>query len=110
MAAPQLAPATGPRPANTGPTPAEFVAAAQGLSPEMREQMIGRMVARASDAVASNAQDLGAWSRLVTGYRALGKSDEAVSALRRAKAALAGDQAALAELDALAKSLGIAPS
>jgi cytochrome c-type biogenesis protein CcmH len=110
MAAPQLAPATGPRPANTGPTPAEFVAAAQGLSPEMREQMIGRMVARASDAVASNAQDLGAWSRLVTGYRALGKSDDAVSALRRAKAALAGDQAALAELDALAKSLGIAPS
>lgn len=90
-----------------GPTPAEFVAAAQKLAPEMRAQMIGRMISKASDAVKQNPKDVSAWSRLVTGQTALGKSSEAKSALKDAMQALQGETAALTELDALSKSLGL---
>lgn len=90
-----------------GPTPAEFVAAAQKLAPEMREQMIGRMVAKATDAVKANPQDLAAWSRIVTGHAALGKRPDAKTALKDARQTLSGNAAALTELDALAKSLDL---
>jgi cytochrome c-type biogenesis protein CcmH len=91
-----------------GPTPAEFVAAAQKLAPEMREQMIGRMIGKAADAVKLNPSDFSAWSRLVTGYTALGKSAEAQTAFKQAQGALVKDQSALTELDALKKSLSLA--
>ncbi len=92
----------------SGPSPAEFVAAAQKLPPEMREQMIGRMITKATDAVKQNPKDVSAWSRVVTGQTALGKPSEAKSALKDARGAVAGDTSALSELDALAKTLGLA--
>jgi cytochrome c-type biogenesis protein CcmH len=104
---PVLAPAAGAAAGKAGPTPAEFVAAAQKLAPEMREQMIGRMIAKASDAIKQNPKDVAAWSRVVTGNSALGKSADAASALKEARQALAGDTGALTELDALGKSLGL---
>ena len=104
---PTLAPALDPKPDAGGPTPAQFVAAAQKLPAEMREQMIGRMVAKANDGVKLNPKDLSAWSRAVTGYAALGKTEEASTTLRNAQAALSSDQAALAELAALSASLGL---
>jgi len=107
MAAPVLAPASGPKPAGAGPTPAEFVAAAAGMPADMRELMMGRMIARASEIVKTAPKDATAWSRLVTGYKALGKSAEALDALKQARAATAGDRAAQTELEALAKSLGL---
>jgi cytochrome c-type biogenesis protein CcmH len=105
-----LASPSRPKAPGDGPTPAEFVAAAQGLPPEMREQMVGRMIARSDTAVAANPKDMAAWLRLVTGYRALGRSPEATEALKRARAALAGEPTALAELDALGKTLGLPAS
>jgi cytochrome c-type biogenesis protein CcmH len=104
---PVLAPATPDGAPRTGPTPAEFVAAAQKLPPEMREQMIGRMIAKSTDALKQNAKDVSAWSRLVTGQAALGKTGEAAAALKEAGAALVGDRAATSELDALRNSLGL---
>jgi cytochrome c-type biogenesis protein CcmH len=106
MTPPVLAPAAS-GPDGKGPTPAEFVAAAQKLSPEMREQMIGRMVAKATDAVKSNPQDVAAWSRIVTGHTALGKLPDAKTALKDARQTLSGNATALTELDALAKSLDL---
>ncbi len=111
MSAPVLAPAA-PKPnggtsEKAGPTPAEFVAAAAGMPADMREMMMGRMIARASETVKNSPKDAAAWSRLVTGYKALGKPTEATDALKQAKAALAGDPAAETELDALARSLGL---
>lgn len=111
---PVLAPAanaaTGaPSGSSAGPSPAEFVAAAKNLAPEMREQMIGRMVAKATAAIKDNPKDLSAWSRLVTGQAALGKSGDAQAALKEAKLALAGGGPALVEMDALGKSLGLTP-
>lgn len=107
MSAPVLAPASGPKPPGAGPTPAEFVAAAEKLPVEMRDMMLGRMISRATEAVKSAPQDAAAWSRIITGYKALGKTAEAAEALKQARAALSGDQAAQTELDALAKSLGL---
>lgn len=104
-----VAGASGQTGQRAGPTPAEFVAAAQKLAPEMREQMIGRMVAKGQDAVKQNSKDIAAWSRIVTGYAALNKSAEAKTTLQSARDALSGDSAALTELDALAKTLSLAP-
>jgi cytochrome c-type biogenesis protein CcmH len=107
---PQLAsPVPGATGQRAGPTPAEFVAAAQKLAPEMREQMIGRMVAKGQDAVKQNPKDIAAWSRIVTGYAALNKSDEAKTTLQSAKVAVTGDTTALTELEALAKTLSLTP-
>lgn len=106
MTPPVLAPAAS-GPDGKGPTPAEFVAAAQKLAPEMREQMIGRMVTKATDAVKANPQDVAAWSRIVTGHTALGKLPDAKMALKDARQTLSGNAAALTELDALAKSLNL---
>lgn len=103
---PVLAPAAS-GPDGKGPTPAQFVAAAQKLAPEMREQMIGRMVAKATDAVKANPQDVAAWSRIVTGHAALGKLPDAKTALKDARQTLSGNAAALTELEALAKSLDL---
>jgi cytochrome c-type biogenesis protein CcmH len=111
MAAPVLAPASGTGTGDkAGPTPAEFVAAAKTLQREMRELMIGRMVSKARDALKQNPKDVSAWSRVVTGHMALGKPADAEATLKDARAGLVGDPAALAEFDALAKSLGLSPS
>ena len=90
------------------PSPSEFVAAAQKLAPEMRELMIGsRMIPKARDAVKQNPKDWAAWSRIVTGFAAIGKSGEALSALKEARSAAGGDAAGLAQLETLAKDLGL---
>ena len=111
MTPPVLAPAAAGLPVSgpdaKGPTPAQFVAAAQKLAPEMREQMIGRMIAKATDIVKANPQDIAAWSRIVTGHAALGKRPDAKSALKDARQTLSGNAAALGELDALAISLDL---
>lgn len=104
---PTLAPVSGGSADAKGPTPAEFVAAAQKLAPQMREQMIGRMIAKATDAVKETPLDVAAWSRIVTGHTALGKPDDAKSALKDARNAVASNPAATTELDALAISLGL---
>jgi cytochrome c-type biogenesis protein CcmH len=99
--------AQGPNP-SAGPTPAEFVAAAQKLAPEMREAMIGgKMIPKARQAVSANPKDVAAWSRIVTGLMALGKSAEARTSLVEARNALTGDAPALAELESLAQAFGL---
>lgn len=108
VSAPVLSSAAGAKAPGAGPTPAEFVTAAERLPAEIREQMIGRMITRAAEAVKASPKDISAWTRLVTGYRALGRASDAASALKQARDALAGDQSAKTELDALASSLGLA--
>ena len=107
MTPPTLAPAASNGGDAKGPTPAQFVEAAKKLAPEMREQMIGRMVSKAADAVKQNPLDIAAWSRIVTGHAALDKPGEAKSALKEARQALSANPAATTELDALAVSLGL---
>lgn len=97
-----------PGPVRQDPSPAEFVAAAQKLAPELRDAMIGgRMIPKAEAAVKENAKDMAAWMRIVTGHVALGHAAEARQALADARHAAAGDASALAALDKLAAELGL---
>lgn len=103
---PELAPAGGTG-SGKGPSPAEFVAAAQKLAPEMRSVMIGKMITRATEAAVKDPKNAAIWTRIVTGHTALGNTTDAKAALQEARKALSADPAGLSELDALETSLGL---
>ncbi|HXF54117.1 MAG TPA: c-type cytochrome biogenesis protein CcmI, partial [Hyphomicrobiaceae bacterium] len=86
---------------------ADDVAAAAELPPEQRKLMVEQMVEGLARKLAQNGRDLAGWQRLLRSYTVLGRTDEAERALGRARAALAGDEAALAELNAFARRLGL---
>jgi len=69
--------------------------------------MIGAMVARLAKRLADQGGSADEWTRLVRAYTVLKQTDKAQEALASAHKALAGDPAALANLDATAKSLGL---
>ncbi len=52
-------------------------------------------------------RDLAGWQRLIRALTVLGRKDEAVAALGRARKSLADEPTALAALSDLAKSLGL---
>jgi cytochrome c-type biogenesis protein CcmH len=54
-----------------------------------------------------DGKDLGGWMQLVRAYVVLGRSQDATSALAQARGNFAGDEKSLAELEALAQSLGL---
>ncbi len=107
-------PARGPRlaagnsaatPADRGPS-ASDVAAAQAMSPEAQQEMIGKMVAGLAQRLKDNGLDLAGWQKLVRAYKVLGRDADARKALADARASFAGNAAALEEIGALARSLG----
>jgi cytochrome c-type biogenesis protein CcmH len=100
----RLAPGTGE--AGAGPS-ADDIAAAARLPPEQRAAMIARMVEGLAGRLAANGKDLAGWQRLLRSYTVLGEIDKAERALTDARAALAGDGAALTELNAFARRLGL---
>lgn len=83
-----------------GPTAADVNAAAQ-MSPEDRAKMIESMVGRLRDRLAASGGTIDEWERLVRAERNLGRDAEAEAAIAKARAAYAGDAAALARLDTL---------
>lgn len=89
-----------------GPS-ADDVAAASRMTPAERAAMIERMVEGLATRLKTNGKDLGGWLNLVRAYTVLGRRGDAVAALAEARGNLAGDGAALSELDALARSLGL---
>jgi cytochrome c-type biogenesis protein CcmH len=89
-----------------GPTAAD-VAAAGALNETERQQMIRGMVDGLSQRLAANPSDREGWLRLVRSWAVLGERDKAAASLADARKHLAGDAAALADLTALAKSLGL---
>lgn len=93
-------------PVSKGPS-ATDVAAAQKLSQAERGQMIAGMVEGLAARLETNGKDLAGWQRLLNAYAVLGQRDKAGQALAAARKALSDDQRALAELDTLAKSLGL---
>jgi cytochrome c-type biogenesis protein CcmH len=96
-----------PGPATGGGPRTEDVEAAAKLSPEERAAMIERMVGGLADRLKANGKDLAGWVKLVRAYMVLGRNKDAAEALASARGALAGDNAALAELETLARSLGL---
>ncbi len=89
-----------------GPS-AEDVAVASRMSPAERSAMIERMVEGLATRLKTNGKDLGGWLDLVRAYAVLGRRGDAAAALAEARGNLAGDGAALSELDALARSLDL---
>lgn len=89
-----------------GPS-AEAAEAAQDMTPEARQAMIDQMVGRLAERLKTDPKDKAGWQKLIRAYQVLGRKDDAADAVARAKAGLAGDEAAVGEIDALAKALGV---
>jgi cytochrome c-type biogenesis protein CcmH len=99
VATPGTPPARGPS--------ADDVAAASKLTPEDRAKMIAQMVEGLSERLKRDGSDLAGWRRLINAYSVLGREQDARTALGDARKAFAADTKALAELAALAKTLGL---
>jgi cytochrome c-type biogenesis protein CcmH len=90
----------------SGPTAAQ-VAAAAALPPEQRTHMIAQMVDGLAQRLERDGGDLAGWQRLVHAYAVLDRKDDARAAIAKARAQFSADKSALAELTALAGSLGL---
>ncbi len=77
------------------------------LSPQEQQKQIAAMVDGLAERLKQNGDDLGGWQRLVRAYQVMGRKDEAVAALALARKQFAAKPDALADLDGLAKSLGL---
>lgn len=97
---------TNPSPAVPGPS-ASDIAAAERMSPGDRQAMIDGMVGGLAARLEKDGRDLPGWERLIRAYTVLGRKDDAVAALGRARKSLADEPQALAALADLARSLGL---
>lgn len=91
-----------------GPTEAD-IKASSGMTPAERSTMIDGMVAGLAQRLKANGNDPEGWEKLITSYVTLKKPDLAKQALTEARAALAGEAASTARLDALARRLELQP-
>lgn len=100
---------SGPRIAPVQPQPpsTEEQTALDAMKPEDREKMIVRMVEQLSERLKSEPKDLAGWLRLIRSYSVLGRRGDATAALATARQSFAGETGALAEIDGLAKELGL---
>ncbi len=92
-----------------GPSADDIKAAGQ-MSATDRQSMINNMVARLSTRLKEEGGDLKSWMRLVKVLNVQGKKAEALAAVQDAKKNLANQKGAAAQLDAQARSLGLAPT
>jgi cytochrome c-type biogenesis protein CcmH len=102
----RLSVAAKPEPRGPAPSAAD-VAAAEKLAPEDRGRMIAQMVDGLAERLNRDGRDLAGWLRLVNAYAVLDRKEDARAALARARQHFPADEKALAELAALAKSLGL---
>ncbi len=94
--------------ASSAPGPSqEDIAAAREMSAEDRAAMINAMVERLANRLEENGDDLGGWLRLVRSYTVLGRRDDALAALEKARRQFRQDEAALSKIEALAEKLGL---
>ena len=77
------------------------------MTPEQRQAFIEQMVDGLANRLKENGKDLDGWMQLVRAYVVLGRSEDANAALSEARSNFAGDEKALAQLQALAQVLGI---
>jgi cytochrome c-type biogenesis protein CcmH len=86
---------------------AASVAAVDAMSPADKQAFITRMVEGLAERLKADVKDKDGWLKLIRAYQMMGRKDDAVKALANAKAGLQGDAAALSDVDALAKQLGV---
>jgi cytochrome c-type biogenesis protein CcmH len=97
---------TGEPVTQVGPSDSD-VAAANNMSDEQRNTMIRSMVARLSDRLHANSDDVDGWLRLVRAYVVLGDRDKAKGAADDARRALSSKPDDIKRIDDLAKGLGL---
>ncbi len=85
----------------------EDVRTIQQLPEEERRRMIEGMVAGLDQRLSENGRDLEGWQRLIRAYTVLGRREDALAALARARAALSEETQAQDTLTSLARSLGL---
>ncbi|MDX2155154.1 MAG: c-type cytochrome biogenesis protein CcmI [Hyphomicrobiaceae bacterium] len=95
-----------PGAAASGPSAAD-IAAAERLSPGERQAMIDGMVSGLAARLEKDGSDLVGWERLIRALTVMGRRDEAIAALGRARKSLRSDPKAEAALGELARSLGL---
>ncbi|AKI01201.1 cytochrome c-type biogenesis protein CcmI [Hoeflea sp. IMCC20628] len=106
--------------ADTGPTPlqgtgtvtprdptAADIAAAQNMSPDQRQAMIGSMIDNLEAKLAENPDNIAGWLRLVQSHVVTGNRDRAQAAFDRAIAAFAPSGKESQELNEMARELGL---
>ncbi|MFZ3581265.1 c-type cytochrome biogenesis protein CcmI [Loktanella sp. DJP18] len=86
---------------------AAAVAAAEDMTEEDRQAMIGGMVNQLADRLATDGGPVSDWARLIAAYGVLGRADDARTIYEEAQSAFAGDNIALQTLAKAAQSAGI---
>jgi cytochrome c-type biogenesis protein CcmH len=89
-----------------GPTTQDMQNAAQ-MSPEDRQAMIRNMVDQLSERLTTEGGSAAEWARLIGAQNVLGDTEAARSAFDAARAAHAGDDAALAAITQAARDAGL---
>jgi cytochrome c-type biogenesis protein CcmH len=77
------------------------------MTPEQRQAFVEKMVDGLATRLKTDGKDLAGWMQLVRSYVVLGRTQDANTALAEARKNFAGDEKALAQLQALAQVLGI---
>lgn len=88
------------------PDPAA-VQAVGAMPPAQREATINQMVEGLASKLKSNPQNADGWARLLRSRMVLEQRDQAARDLVSARKALAGDQAGLAQVNAVAREVGV---
>jgi cytochrome c-type biogenesis protein CcmH len=83
------------------------IAKMKAMSPAEREAAITKMVEGLATRLKADGKDLEGWFRLARAYKVLGRNNDAVAAIANARKNFQSDTNALAQIDAVAKSLGI---
>ncbi|MGB6120187.1 MAG: tetratricopeptide repeat protein, partial [Mesorhizobium sp.] len=86
---------------------ADTAEATKDMSAEERQSMIEGMVASLDAKLRAEPGDVEGWERLIRSYVVLGRRDAAEEALTRARSGLAGNAAALDNVNRFAADLGI---
>lgn len=82
-------------------------AAVMNMKPEERQAFIAQMVDNLAARLKANGSDVEGWVRLIRAYQVLGRHDDAVKALGNARASLKDNQGGLAQVEDLARQLGL---
>lgn len=85
------------------PSPAATPRAGGQIDPAQIDQMVSGL----AEKLKQDGSDLKGWLMLVRAYTVLGRRDDAMNALKDARDKFTGNGDALAQIDALAKSLGL---
>ncbi len=104
----ETAPAGTPAPAAPQGAPGgPDASAVMSMSPQDRQAFITSMVDGLAARLKADGSDAAGWVKLIRAYQVLGRHDDAVKALNDARTNLKGNEVGLAQVEDLARQLGL---